>query len=1061
MPHERRLRLNPMNWSLLAARLRRPATPWGRRCRWIFLALLVYTITGFFILPAILRSQLVKRLPGITHRQAAVRKVKLNPYALSLAIQGLSLTETNGEPFAGFDEFYVNFELSSLFHWAWTFSEIRLTHPTASLVRDAAGQFNFANLFAGGPAPQPETPKKPKSPPAVIIQHLVVTNGNLSFADQTRSPSLRLDYGPINLSLRDLTTRRNQEGRYSLAITSSRGGRFAWSGTVSVNPVQSAGKFTLGGVRLKPYTPYLADFTRAEIADGVLEVGAEYCLNAAAQPLELEVTNAAVKLDGFQVAGPNGGETLLGLGRLNVDGASLSLAAREARVTRLSVSGGSALARRESDGQLNWLKLLVAQTNTAVSPQPSETKASASPAKPWKALLDEFDLADFSVTFEDRGPPTPAQLGLDGLHVQVKGVSNQSNAPVAATVEFKWRGGGTVRVAADGTLLPPAGSATLGITHLALPPLQPYVEQQARLVLNAGDLTVNGQARYAPGDRSAPLVRFAGDMSIAKFAAMDTVTYHELAKWDDLSVRGIQLTLQTNALAVDEVKFLGLVASLVVSSNGQLNVQALLKEKPAPASASPPGATVGQPSAAAPEAFPIKVGALVFEKCSFQAADQSLQPHFGTSIEGFNGSVRDLTLPGLNKAVVDIHGKMSALAPFDVIGAITPNAKNPFLDVKLGLKNDDLTPFSPYTEKYVGYPLNKGKLSFDLSYRIANRRLAATNVVAIDQLTFGARNQSTHATKLPVKLAVALLKDRNGRINLDLPVSGSLDDPKFNVGALVLRTIENLLLKVATSPFSLLGAMFGGGGEELQYVDFPAGEATLDGAQTNKLLRLAKALYERPALNLEISASVNPAADSEALARQKLQDKLKALRAQELTAHGRPVPEMSELTLEPSDYERLLRKLYKETFNMQPETALREASIAAAATNAPGAPGAGLIAAGPSPEVERGATLLLRGLAGAVPAPGPPPAAAPGSSSPPTKPKSEAELVREEMEQRLMKTLPATNDDLRELMLQRAQAVQKFLLDSGKVTADRLFLVAPKPVQPGSPGLARATFSLS
>jgi hypothetical protein len=1051
-----------MSLSSLLSSLKSPATRRARRCRWIAIALLVYTITGFFVVPAIIKSQLLKRLPGLTHRQAAVQQVKVNPYALSLTIRGLSLTETNGEPFAGFDEFYVNFQLSSLFRWAWTFSEIRLAHPTANIVRGADGQFNFASLIANEPAPPPDLAKKPKSLPVVLVQHLVVTNGNFNFTDHTRATPLHIDYGPVDLDLKNFTTRRNKNGLYSLAVTTGAGGNFAWSGTISASPPQSAGKFVLRGVALKTYSPYAADFARVEITDGVLDAGAEYRLNAEASPLELDVTNAAVKLANFQLKTPDTGELLLALDNVAVARASASLAAREARVPMLEVRGGSVLARRESDGQLNWLKLLVAQTNTAAASAASETNPPPA-AAPWKAVLDEFNLEGFTVTAEDQVPPTPARLGLDDLRVNVKGVSNQSNAPVAATVLFNWRGGGTVRVEGNGTLLPPAGEAKLSITNLWLPPIQPYIEQQARLVLNAGDLTVNGRARYAPGDHTAPLVRFTGDVSIAKFASIDTVAYHDFAKWGGLNVRGIEFSLHTNALSVEEVKFTRLETSLVVSSNGQLTVRTLLKQQPSGVSSNAPDATVStEPSSApAPEAFPIKVAALVFEKCSFHAADQSLTPHFNTSIEEFNGTIRDLTLPGLTKAGVKLGGKVSALAPFEVTGAVTPDAKNPFVDLRLTMKNDDLIPFTPYTEKFAGHPLNKGKLSFDLSYKIENRKLEAANVIAIDQLTFGPRNDSTNATKLPVKLAVALLKDRNGRIDLNLPVSGSLDDPKFSIGGLVWQAIANILIKAATSPFSLLGAMFGGG-EELQYVDFTPGAATLDAAQTNKLNTLAKALYERPALNLEISASID-SGDREMVSRRKLRDRMKSLRMQELAARGKPVPALSEFQLDPGDYERLLRQAYKEAFKIEPQRALREAREAAAATNAPAASAAILAGARQSVEIARGAMQLMQSPSGATAAKAAPPntsnvAAGPGAA--PGKPRTEDELVLEEMEQRLMAASPATDDDLRGLMQQRCLAVQTFLIDSGKVAAERVFLVAPKPVDPAAKGLARATFSL-
>jgi hypothetical protein len=728
--------------------------------------------------------------------------------------------------------------------------------------------------------------------------------------------------------------------------------------------------------------------------------------------------------------------------------------------------GGSVLARREKDGQLNWLKLLVVSTNTTpASTSAAGTNASPSAAAPWRAVLDELNLEGFSVTAEDRVPATAAQIGLDDLRVKLTGVSSQTNAPVTANIDFKWRAGGTVHVEANGTLLPPAGEAKLAVTKLALPPIQPYVEEQARLVLTSGELNVNGQARYSPGNRAGSEVQFIGDVSIANFASIDTIAYHDFAKWEDLGLHGIQFALHTNGLSVEEVKFRGLETSLVISSNGQMTVQALLKQKPSASSITAPTAAASSEPAPASEPFPVKVAALVFDKCSFNAADQSSTPRFSTRIEEINGTIRDLTLPALTRAGVDIRGKVSALAPFEISGSLTPDAKNPFVDLKLSLKNDDLTPFTPYTEKYAGHPLNKGKLSFDLRYLIENRNLQASNVIAIDQFTLGPRNASTNATKLPVKLAVALLKDRNGRIDLDLPVHGSLDDPKFNIGALVWKAISNILLKAATSPFSLLGAIVGGG-EELQYVDFAPGAATLDGAQTNKLDTLAKALYERPALNLEISASVDPAPDRERLSLQKLRDKIKSLRVRELTESGSPVPPLSELKLDPADYERLLRKAYKDTFNLAPERAIREAQQAAAATNAQAAapttaPAAPAIApsAAPRREIAKGAALLMQAQS-ATPAATPASKPLPAPAIAPAKPKDQEELVLEEMEQRFMAASPATDDDLLDLAKQRAASVQKFLLDTGKVTAERLFLIAPKPVDPTVKGATRATFSL-
>ncbi|PWU12453.1 MAG: hypothetical protein C5B50_21385 [Verrucomicrobia bacterium] len=1059
-----------MNLSSVISKMKSPKTRRGKWLRWAAVVLLVYTITGFFILPAIIKSRLISKLPDLTHRRAVVQSVRMNPYALSLTVRGLSLTETNGESFAGFDEFYGRFSLFSVFRWAWSFSEVRLTHPTANILRGKDGEFNFANLFASKPAAQAQPQKPSTRLPIVLISQIVVTNGNLAFSDLTRSAPLQIVYSPINLALSDLTTKRNKNGLYSLAVSTQKGGDFTWQGTIMANPPRSAGTFTLRGMVLKTYSPYLGDFAKADITSGLLDIATDYQLQAGEGPLQFETTNTAVKLTNFKIAANDTGEILLALNDVEVSAASASLEERRARVPLITVRGGSFLARREKDGLLNWLKLLVPQTNAP---------ASNNPGLAWNAALDELNLESFAVTADDLVPPSPAHLGLDDLHINVTGVSNQTNRPVTATISFNWGDGGKAKVVAQGTLLPPAGEAKIELEGLALPPIQPYVEQQARAVLNSGKLNVAGTARYGtPNSDSArtasPLIEFNGDISIDNFATIDSVSYQNLAKWDALALRGIHATLQTNALSVDEVKFTGLQSCLIVASNGQFAVQSLLRQpaiawddvrSPAYPAQSQKGLLTSSPtgdssaSSPAQSALPIKISALTFEKCSFRAADQSLTPHFDTSIEDFNGTIRDITWPGLTKASVNIHGKVSALSPFDITGAVVPDPKNPFLDVKLALKNDDLTPFTPYTEKFAGYPLNKGKLSFDLTYKIENRKLQAANVVTIDQFTFGPRNDSTNATKLPVKLAVALLKDRNGRISLDLPVTGSMDDPKFSMSGLVGKAIMNIILKAATSPFSLLGAMFGKG-EELQYVDFAPGSASLEGAETNKLATLAKALFERPALSLEISASVESVSDREMLSRQNLKERMKSLRLDELAKRGKPVPQASEFQLEPADYIRLLRKTYKEKFGIDPERALREAQQAQEATNSSRVPSRGLAAAAPRRETTRGATALLSPVNTGPTSKRPklPPTTAGGTA--PAKPKTQEDLVIAEMERRLIAASPATDDDMLNLIKQRTAAVQRFLLDDGEVTTERIFLVAPKRVDPTAKTTARATFSL-
>jgi hypothetical protein len=1033
------------------------------RKRWLkrgAIALVIYAVIGFLIVPAIVKWQLRKQLPALTQRVAVVQQVRMNPFALSLTVRGLALTETNGTPFAAFDELYVNFQLSSIFRRAWTFGEIRLTHPTANVIRLADGSFNFSNLV-----PTETTPatNPPSPPPPLLIHSLIVTNAVISFADATTPREFRSDYGPLHLALADFTTRPHRDGTYSFVVTTDEGESFSWAGSISINPLRSSGQFELHGIPPSKYGPYLAHFATVRVERGTLDLGATYRMDASAQPLELEVTNATVSLRELLVKPPDRDVTLLGIEQFQITNTWASLTGRVARVGLVELAGGQVFVSRETNGQPTLLNYLVVppgethvtETNSPATSGPAEAGTPSGP--PWRFDLDELSVTRFALALEDHSTAGVAELGLDDLALNVKGVSNQSNAPLAATLSFLWRGGGSVNLTTRGTVLPPALDTSLAISNFALAPLQPYVGQHLNLVVHSGELSVAGAARFDPA--AIPQIQFQGDVNIANFNSSDTVAYHELSAWENLGIRGIEFSLQTNWLRVAEIKFIGARKNLVISSNGILNLGALAKSvAPGPATNAVivPAETV---TTNVPAPFPLQIGAVVLERSSIRVADDSLYRSFETRVAEFDASVRDIVMPGLNQAQVDIRGKVSALAPFEIVGRVAPDPQNLFVDLKVTFTNTDLTSLSPYTEKYVGRPLTKGKLTTELTYHIENRILTASNFINFDQLTLGARVDSPDATKLPVKLAIGLLKDLDGQIVLDLPMSGSLDDPKFSIWGLVGQTMQNLILKVATSPFALLGAL-AGGGAELQFVDFDPGSVTLNDNQTNKLMKLSEALAKRPALSLEIGATFDLLTDVEALGRQKVLAQMKTRRIEELVARGRPAPPLNELQLESDDYERLLRQAYRSAFNTTPEQALREALAAALATNAVGA--VSVPTASPTrTDTTRGATALmtqgksLTQLAAAARA-----ATANSEATSAAKPLSEKELVLDEMERRLASQQPATPAELRGLMQKRIAVVQEFLVQTAGVVADRVLSTEPNPDDPQRRGLARVVFSL-
>jgi hypothetical protein len=1030
------------------------------------IAVVIYTLVGFFIVPAIIKSQMLKRLPAITKRQVSIAQVKFNPYALSLTIDGLSLKEPNGDVFASFDEFYANFQpWASLFKRSWVFAEISLKTPVAQIIYQPDGNFNFANLLDNHPAPRP-TNAAPTVLPSLVIYDLNITNGNVTFSDLKRATPFHTEFSPISVNLTNLSTIRDRNSPYSFLARTGAGETFGWSGSVTINPLSSSGTFRIGGLKLPNYATYAHDYARFEVAKGSLDVAADYHYDSSTNALDLIVSNAVVYLSNLELKSPDTHETVLAITNLSVTGAQANVAQRTARIGLVKSDGGAILVRQNHDGTINLLSLIDLPSKSA-----SETKKTATAdSAPFKANIDEIMFTNYTIQAEDKKPAKPASFTVDQLAFDLKGVSNQTNAPVTALLSLRFQNTGLIQVNGTTTLMPPSADLQLGLTNVDLRSIQPYVSEQIKLVINNGAVNLNGRARYA--EPNSPLITFTGDVSVNKFATADDVLFKDFAKWDALDIAGIHFQMQPDKLAIDEIKFTGLNTSLIIGPDHRANLQTILRNQIA-AKTNQVAASTGTTAAAATsnaesvsasnakKNFDISLGTLAFENASIHFSDQSIEPHCVFDVQEFGGTIKGLSSQPNLTAVVDLHGKVDARSPFAVTGKIQPLGGDLYADISVSFTNTELTAFTPYTEKFAGRPLQKGKLSFSVHYLIDKKALKSENGFYIDQLSLGGKNNSPDATKLPVKLAIALLKDRHGRIQLDVPVTGRLDDPKFKIGPIIWHVVMNLITKAATSPFSLLGSMFGGG-NELSFVNFQPGLATIPDAETNKLATLNKALYERPELTMEINGSVDPAQDRAPLAQLKLDQQLESLWIKEQTDAGKPPAALDDVHLDPADHDRLLKLDYENIFGKYDTNNV--------STNQAPAPVAQPIAAAfPTPAAprfktriyEHGATaLMFRPAKVASPAAQPAPAIA--ASEKTTTPAEPAAAPNElaDMQARLLQKTEVTEDDYRALMNHRAATVQSYLLRDGKIAPDRLFITAPKPMSANSVGQDRVNLTL-
>ena len=425
----------------------------------------------------------------------------------------------------------------------------------------------------------------------------------------------------------------------------------------------------------------------------------------------------------------------------------------------------------------------------------------------------------------------------------------------------------------------------------------------AHLGVASGRFDLEGKSRLHAAE-AGPKFEFLGGLKLREVATTDLTVLEPLVEWDELTVAGMRVAGGPTGFAADEVSWRGLAGHVVIDAEGRLNLAGLAKPADANGAVTEPPQTV--PATAESKPVSIEVGIFSLEDAALTFVDRSIAPAASFGIREVSGTIRGISSAPDTLAEVDLRAKIDGQSLVTVQGRMNPLAKDQMLDLTITNRDLQLSMFSPYMEKYAGYPLNRGRLSARLSYRVQQEQLSAENRFEIEQLTLGPRNNSPDATSLPVKLGIALLKDAEGRIELNVPLAGRLDDPTFRVAPLIGKVVVNMIAKAATSPFSLLGALVGGG-EELSFVEFhPGGTHVIEG-ELDKLDKLAKAPDQRPALNVDLEGGVDPNQDGPPLRLAKLREQIRAHRLKELEVRGDSMALAPGFVIDPIDYERLLR----------------------------------------------------------------------------------------------------------------------------------------------------------
>lgn len=797
-------------------------------------------------------------------------------------------------------------------------TRIRLESPQINLVRTPAGTLNVLTLLPPKKAEE-ENPK----PFSFRVDEFVVAGGKVDFADE--GARFRTVLAPIEIALRSLSNAPGQKGQCSLSARTERGEGLALSGSLGLEPVDAAGQVRLEGLDLAKYVPYYRDKLRLEGA-GRLGVETSFTVRrGGAERNELGLSGLKARLQGLRLRKPGDKFELLSLSDAALDGGEVDAERRRAAVAQLVASNGTLSLRRNKESVWNFQEIGPAQ-QPAPEKTPVRKEGKGGAEQPWAISVGRIATKGLQVGVEDQTTPQPARLAVSRLSLDATGLSTAKGKQGSLALSFLLNRTGKIAVQGPLSLAPLATRLQVSVRDTELAPFQPYFAQQLRALITSGAAGAEGVLSLEAPEGKPFNVAFRGGAQLTEFSCIDKTTDEDLLRFGALGFHDVDFRTSPRQLRIQGVSVTDFRTAATLGPDGSLNLSEAFA--PRPAATPPPSAPVARPVRSArsapviPEAAPlsIEVQTITLQGGRVTFRDRQVTPAYATNLSDLGGRVSGLSSEQARLAEVDLRGKMDGYAPLAITGRIQPLARELFVDLKAAFQGADLTPATPYAGKYAGYAIDKGKLSFDVSYKIQGRKLESQNVVVLDQFTFGDRIESPTATKLPVRFAIALLKDRKGEIRLDLPVNGSLDDPQFSVGRIVWKMIVNLLTKAVTSPFALIGSLFGGQ-EDLGYVEFEPGSSALAEPGLRKVGALAKALKERPGLRLEIAGGSDGERDRVPLQRVFLERKLKARKAEELAAEGVEPGPLEGLTMAPEERAAYVTRVYRAEKFPKPVTA--------------------------------------------------------------------------------------------------------------------------------------------
>ncbi|MEX1312457.1 MAG: DUF748 domain-containing protein, partial [Candidatus Sulfomarinibacteraceae bacterium] len=832
-------------------------------------AVVLYALIGFFAVPWIVEDQIGKRSLEVLKRQATVERVRCNPFSLSLTLEGFSLPDRPGSVLLRFDRLYANAELSSVFRWALTLKELRIDTPYVALRRFEDGAVNLLEVMDDLPQ-QPETDDAGGLPRA-LLQHVQVVDARIDLEDRYNRPEpLLWDVGPNQVELHDISTIPNREGDNDVELLLPGGGRVTITGEVVVEPLGLDGTLKVENNSIASSWEAVAHLFEFNLTSGVIDFELEYNVFLHEDGLHLTVEDADVHVTDFSFRSDMHDENLFHVDDIRVTDAELEWPEQNVAADSVVVTGATAFGWIEPDGTPNWDVLIPEESQERIV----ETYKTLEERIRATAALGRFELRDASAEFEDNTLTPPVRFRLHDVDLTVTDITTEEGStwPLEASATLE----GEALASASGSVgvAPIDAEVDVSLEGLELSKYRGYVARFAPLDLRAGLLSVGGTARATrPKGAEALTASYEGGFKVAGLNLNETVTNGKLLGWGDLSVAGITAKLEPLGAEVTDVDITTAGLEITVAEDGSINLLEFFKALGESGEGDTEGAAAADQGSGLP---PVQIARFRLHDCYGTYTDETvLGDPFRLQVRPVDGTITGISTTSSSPASLDVDAGIASGGLVRIEGDLDLFDYTELTDLAIDLRDVALPAMSPMSVKFIGHPITAGDVALDLDYEIVDRYLKASNRIEADDLVLEDKVEGQGLVSLPFKLGVSLLKDKEGRIVLDIPFEGSFDTPGFGMATAAGAAAKEVFSQIVASPFKLLGKLGGGGGDQdLEYVEFEAGTAALDERAGEKLSTLAGGLAERPALVLGIVGSFDAESDLAALKLAGFEDAL-------------------------------------------------------------------------------------------------------------------------------------------------------------------------------------------